>query len=57
VVSQQNQQLNLVGGCNAINSRDLEIGGHVRSPPPLPKVLLSLLSLPPETHGLGPKKP
>jgi hypothetical protein len=33
-LSQQNQQLNLVGGCNAVNSRDLEIGGHVRSPPP-----------------------
>ena len=34
--SQQNQQLNLVGGCNAIKSRDLEIRGRVRSPPPLP---------------------
>ena len=34
--SQQNQQLDLVGGCNAIKSRDLEIWGCVRSPPPLP---------------------
>jgi hypothetical protein len=34
--SQQNQQLKLVGGCNAIKSRDLKIGGRVRSPPPLP---------------------
>ena len=33
---QQNQQLKSVGGCNAIKSRDLKIGGHVRSPPPLP---------------------
>jgi hypothetical protein len=32
--SQQNQQLNLVGGCNALKSRDLKIGGYVRSPPP-----------------------
>src|SRR5260370_42188801 len=29
----------------------------VRSPPPLPKVLLSLLPLPPENHRLGPKRP
>jgi hypothetical protein len=34
-LSQQNQQLNLVGGCNAIKSRDLKIGGRVRSPPPV----------------------
>jgi hypothetical protein len=33
---QQNQQLKLVGGCNAVKSRDLKIGGRVRSPPPLP---------------------
>jgi hypothetical protein len=29
----------------------------VRSPPPLPKVLLSLLPLPPENPRLGPKRP
>jgi hypothetical protein len=36
ILNQQNQQLDSVGGCNAIKSRDLEIGVHVRSPPPLP---------------------
>jgi hypothetical protein len=36
--SQQNQQLELVGGCNAMKSRDLELWGHVRSPPPLPTI-------------------
>jgi hypothetical protein len=40
VSSQQNQQLDLVGGCNTFKSRDLEIWGRVRSPPPLPKVLV-----------------
>jgi hypothetical protein len=30
-LSQQNQQLNLVGGCNAIKSRDLKIVGRIRS--------------------------
>jgi hypothetical protein len=40
LLNQQNQQLDLVGGCNAINSRDLEIGGHVRSPPPLPNYFI-----------------
>ena len=35
-LNQQNQQLDLVGGCNAMKSRDLEIWGRVRSPPPLP---------------------
>ena len=29
----------------------------VRSPPPLPKVLLSLLPLPPENPRLGPNRP
>ena len=33
-LSRQNQQLDLVGGCNAIKSRGLEIWGCVRSPPP-----------------------
>ncbi len=38
--SHQNQQLKLVGGCNAIKSRDLKIGDRVRSPPPLPRSTL-----------------
>jgi hypothetical protein len=33
------------------------IGSWVRSPPPLPKVPLSPLPLPPEAHGFGPKRP
>jgi hypothetical protein len=36
VLSQQNQQLDLEGGCNAAKSRDLEVWGCFRSPPPLP---------------------
>ena len=39
-----------------INLRSLNTA-FVRSPPPLPKVLWSLLSLPPENHGLAPKRP
>jgi hypothetical protein len=34
--SQQNQQLALGGGCNAIYPLDLEFWGRVRSPPNLP---------------------
>ena len=34
-LSQQNQQLKLAGGCNAVNSLDLGIGGRVGRPPPL----------------------
>jgi len=33
-ISQQNQQLDLVGGCNALKPRDLELWGRFRSPPP-----------------------
>jgi|ERR1700688_2159977 len=33
---QQNQQLDLEGGCNAAKSRDLEVWGCFRSPPPPP---------------------
>ena len=43
--SQQNQQLKLVGGCNAIKSRDLKIGGRVRSPPPPPNLPMIPLAL------------
>ena len=35
-LSQQNQQLDLLGACNDIKSQGLEIGSHVRSPPLLP---------------------
>jgi hypothetical protein len=49
--NQQNQQLNLVGGFNAINSRDLEIGGRVRSPSPLPAFFTKDLLIPRGAKG------
>jgi hypothetical protein len=33
-ISQQNQQLDLEDGCNAINPRDFVVRGRVRPPPP-----------------------
>ncbi len=38
--SQQNQQLDLAGGCNAVIPQDFVVRGRVRSPPPLPILLL-----------------
>jgi hypothetical protein len=45
--SQQNQQLDLVGGCNAIIPQDLVVRGSC-SIPPLPKPLIA------NTLGFGP---
>jgi hypothetical protein len=51
ILNQQNQQLKLVGGCNAINSRDLNLGSRLR--PTLPIAWNAILKKEDSFHLLG----